>query len=117
MSGAHLSVDFAAVDFSGLRNLPIEQALYAGAEVILDRAVELVPKEAGDLAASAFIDESRGGDSTVAVGFDSVYAAYIHEHLAFRHPHGGQAKYLEAAMIERKDDALDAMAEVLVGDR
>jgi hypothetical protein len=112
------------MDASGLKfpDLDHERIAAAGAVPILEgskaRAPE-APKDATDpeqshLRDTARIDRSRGGDSTVGVVFDSVYAAYIHENLGFAHPHGGQAKYLEASLREDKDKALRAMAEAVL---
>lgn len=106
-------------DASGFSLAGVEQALadgaqdaaQAGAKVILEDALARVPKETGDLAGTGRVDSTRGGGNTVAVVFDSVYAHWIHEHLHFKHPHGGQAKFLETAMLTRKDAALKAMAE------
>lgn len=103
-SGLHL-------DRAKLENMP--EALHAGAEVILADAVDKAPKESNDLAESGRVDDDRGGDDTVAIIFDSVYARYQHEHLRFKHPHGGQAKFLEGAMLEKGNEALSAIAEVL----
>lgn len=96
-----------------LRDLNLKVAAEAGADVIMWEAVALCPKDTGELAATAFIDPARGGPDEVAFGFDSVYAAWIHEHLHFQHPHGGQAKFQEAAMLIRKDEALDAAGRVV----
>jgi hypothetical protein len=112
------------MDSSGLRfpDIENERVARAGAVVILEgskRRAPLAPKDATDpeqthLRDTARIDASRGGESTVGVVFDSVYAAYIHENLGFAHPHGGQAKFLEASLREDKAEALRAMAsEVL----
>ena len=108
------------MDSSGLRfpDLDGERVARAGAVVILEgsmRRAPYAPKDASDhephLRDTASIDASRGGESTVGVVFDSVYAAYIHENLGFAHPHGGQAKFLEASLHEDKAAALRAMAE------
>lgn len=111
------------MDASGLKFPDIDGArvAHAGAVVILEgaqRRAPLAPKDASDeephLRDTGRVDDSRGGEGTVGVVFDSVYAAYIHENLGFAHPHGGQAKFLEAALVEDKDGALSAMArEVL----
>jgi hypothetical protein len=109
------------MDSSGLKfpDLDGERIARAGAVVILEgskRRTPVAPKDPTDpeqthLRDTARIDSSRGGESTVGVVFDSVYAAYIHENLGFRHPHGGQAKFLEASLVEDKAAALRAMAE------
>lgn len=93
----------------------IPDALEAGAKVVLDDALLKVPKESSDLASTGQVAPGRGGENTVGIEFTSVYARYIHEHLGFKHPHGGQAKFLEAAMIEKADDAMQAVADDLQG--
>jgi len=91
----------------------VEDALAEGAQVILDRSTELVPKESGDLAASGSVNKGAAGTQAVAIRYDSVYAHYIHENLEFKHPHGGQAKFLEMAMVEKGSDAIDKAGEVI----
>jgi hypothetical protein len=97
-----------------------EPDLLEGAKVIMDRSQELVPhapKRPGDdtptLASTAKIEPD--GHNKVALKYTSVYAHWIHEHLWFMHPHGGQAKFLETAMIEKGEDALYAVARHLFG--
>lgn len=82
-----------------------------GASVIRDEAVRLVPKESGDLAATARIRKNRGGVNTVAITFGGPYARWIHEHTWFKHPQGGQAKYLEAAMLLKGREAINEAGE------
>lgn len=83
----------------------------AGARVIFEDSQERVPKETGDLASSGHIRRERGGDNTVAITYDSVYARYQHEHLFFRHPTGGQAKFLETAMLTKGEEAINKAGE------
>ena len=90
-----------------------QDAATAAGETILKASLAKVPKEAGGLAGTGHVDPARGGSDTVAVLYDSLYAHWIHEHLHFKHPHGGQAKFLEAAMLEGKDAAVQAMADVI----
>lgn len=82
-----------------------------GAKTVLDEAVALVPKESGDLAASGRIKQNRGGTNTVAITFGGPYARWIHEHMWFKHPQGGQAKYLEAAMLLKGREAMNKAGE------
>ena len=94
----------------------VEDALAEGAEIVLADSLVLVPKDpplTGALAASAWIKKSRGGVNTVGIGYGSVYAAYIHEHLLFKHPHGGGAKYLEIAMIAKQGDAINKAGDYI----
>lgn len=36
------------------------------------------------------------------VGYEAPYAIYVHENMAMRHPRGGQAKYLTAALTAHR---------------
>lgn len=82
-----------------------------GAEAVLADALQKVPKESGDLAGSGRIDRERGGDNAVGITFDGPYARWIHEHLYFKHPRGGQAKFLEAAQLEKGAEAMNRAAK------
>jgi len=91
----------------------IEDALDQGAEIIQTRSDELVPKEVGTLAASVRIKETRGGLNTVGITYDGPYARWIHDHMWFKHPHGGVAKFLELAMIEKGESAINKAGDVI----
>jgi hypothetical protein len=91
------------------------EAATRAAETILALSNTKVPVESTGLLRTGHVDPGRGGDNTTAVLYDSVYAHWIHEHLHFKHPHGGQAKFLEAAMLEGKDRAIKAMADTIEG--
>lgn len=109
------------VDVSGL-NLQVAEILsgdviealtHEGAPIVLAKSQELVPKRSGDLASSASIKANRGGNNTVAIVYDSVYAAWVHEHLWFHHPFGGTSKFLEKAMRMEGEAALNKAAKSL----
>ena len=112
-----MSIDMAAVAAEIRKH--IEPALADGAQVVLDRSQELVPRDArgradtngGTLAESGRVNKNlgSGGLPIVSITYDGPYAAYQHEALEFKHPTGGSAKYLELAMLEKADDALDAI--------
>jgi hypothetical protein len=85
----------------------MQDDLAYGAKAILSEAKHLVPKESGDLAAGGHINRDRGGANTVAIIFRGPYARYIHEHMFFKHPHGGQAKFLEDAMLLKGKQAIN----------
>lgn len=89
----------------------MQDDLAKGAKVILRESDVLVPKESGDLAATGHINRDRGGKNTVAIKYSSVYAHYIHEHMFFKHPHGGQAKFLETAMLTKGEAAINEAGE------
>jgi hypothetical protein len=67
-----------------------------------------VPKETGDLAATMQVSEPviEGDTATVTVSYGNpddqtgIYAVVQHERTDFAHPGGGQAKYLESAVLE-----------------
>lgn len=89
----------------------LSQDVYYGAEVIWKDAMERVPKESGALSETSKIDSNRGGVNTVALTFGGPYARYIHEHVHFKHPHGGEAKFLETAMLTKGEEAVNKAGE------
>lgn len=91
----------------------VENGLEAGAEIVQVRSDQLVPKEVGALAATVRVKENRGGINTVAITYDGPYARWVHEHLWFKHPHGGIAKFLEVAMIEKQQDAINKAGDFI----
>jgi hypothetical protein len=91
----------------------VVDALAEGADIILRESDLDVPKEDGDLAASGRVKKDRGGLNTVGITYDGPYARYIHEHIFFKHPHGGQAKFLEMAMMFKGQEAINKAGEVL----
>jgi hypothetical protein len=58
----------------------------------------------------------RGERLTGTLTCDQVYARYIHEHLEFRHPRGGTAKYLERPLMEHYRDYLSDYAKTVLHD-
>lgn len=53
------------------------------------------------------------GVVTSEIGYDTPYAARVHEDLEMNHPHGGQAKYLETAYRRNMGPVKDYMKEQL----
>jgi hypothetical protein len=92
----------------------VVDALAEGADIILTRADELVPKVSGNLAATGSVKKDRGGLNTVAITYTSVYARWIEDHLSFAHPHGGGARFLELGLIEKGEAAIQKTGEVLM---
>ncbi|MGE5494613.1 MAG: hypothetical protein ACM3S4_04860 [Burkholderiales bacterium] len=93
---------------------------------LLSRAAERAPVETGDLRGSGYINingediaysavgsggiimagtpaPSESKKNVAEVGFTAPYAFTQHEHVEFNHPIGGQAKYLESVVVERKE--------------
>jgi len=75
-----------------LANKAIEKELKIVGLDLQGKSQELAPVDLGDLQGSAFTEVS-GLDATV--GFTEIYSLRQHENIGYRHPKGGQAKYLE----------------------
>ena len=91
----------------------VENGLDAGAQIIQARSDQLVPKEVGTLASTVRVKENRGGINTVAITYDGPYARYQHEHMWFKHPTGGIAKFLEVAMVEKQQEAINKAGDFI----
>lgn len=91
----------------------LDDDLADGATAVLDESNVLIPKESGDLMASGRIQKDRSGTNAVAITFDGPYARWIHEHMGFKHPRGGQAKFLETALLTKGKAAINAAGEHL----
>jgi hypothetical protein len=91
------------------------EALQAAGTLILLTAQDRTPVDTGALVQSGRLTEVDS--STVAVSFgDDTTAAYDviqHEDLDLNHPNGGQAKFLESAVNDRRVAAVEAMAAVI----
>lgn len=70
------------------------EALRDGAEAILTEAIDEAPIDTGTLRRSGTVTDAPS-EEAVYVSFNTPYAVKQHEELAYRHPHGGKAKYLE----------------------
>jgi hypothetical protein len=66
------------------------------------------------------IDDLRkkvgSGKIVASCEVNQVYAHYIHEHLEFRHPRGGQAKYLQRPLMDRYRDYISDYARTVLKD-
>lgn len=69
------------------------------------KSAERAPIDTGDLRANCSVSplKTEGSRLEVKVGYDLPYAIVQHERLDFRHPKGGEAKYLERPFEENKD--------------
>lgn len=78
-------------------------AMYAEGWSIQAQAVRNTPVEFGVLRSSAYTSpptkDGKGG-FVVEVGFGTDYAVYQHESEGLKHPRGGRAKYLQAAVAD-----------------
>lgn len=71
----------------------------AQGELAQERTREFAPKDDRELEESIFFEPASPSDLTAQVGTDIVYARYQHEALYLDHPNGGQAKYMESAVV------------------
>lgn len=89
------------------------QAARVWCEAVLGQAVQLAPIMEGTLRGSGRVDQTDrpDGGADFEISFSTVYAARQHEELDWKHPRGGQAKYLEEPFkrhLPRLAPALDA---------
>ena len=79
---------------------------------LLARSKPLVPRDKSTLVRSGTREVRRVGDRIEGtVTYNTPYAARQHEELSYRHPRGGQAKYLEQplrAMVPEFESRLAA---------
>ena len=92
--GIRVTIDLDPAGLAARAERAGRAASLAAAEEILRRASALAPRRTGALAASGFV---RAGGTGAVAGFASTYAPYQHEGLGFRHPGGGQARFLASA--------------------
>lgn len=86
-------------------NEAITSGLRHAAVLIKDEAVELTPRDTGDLRDSADVD-AKGNQASVY--YKKFYAPFVHENLTDHHK-VGQAKFLETALDAHAEEALEAM--------
>lgn len=83
----------------------VERAVTKCGEHLLGEAQRNAPVEEGTLRASGDLEihHAAGGRIIAEVSFSTAYAARQHEELDWDHPKGGEAKYLERALVENAD--------------
>src|SRR2546423_1829575 len=77
------------------------KALHTTAEKVLEQGRQDAPHLQGKLAEEGHLDEMKvgaGGSISIDIVFPGPYARKQHEHLEYKHPHGGKAKFLEHAV-------------------
>lgn len=98
------------------------QGLLRAGEHLRGEAVERCPVEHGPLRNSARVHELAGLRVAVSFGGENDgddgestndYAVVQHEALEFRHPNGGQAKYLEEPLMTERNTLLRLMGASL----
>ena len=95
------------------------------ADAILEASQPLVPVDTGSLQASGRVETpvlaGPVGEVTIRYGgsegfqgrIPRNYAIRVHEDLSMNHPRGGQAKYLETAVLAATDAVVPGLAEAL----
>lgn len=94
----------------GLVRAAAADGLRAGGEVVLQESDERVPLETGALRSSGKVSVDRAG-LKAAISYDTPYAVLVHEVMDNAHDAGRSAKFLETALMSRRDDAAEAVAE------
>ena len=79
------------------------------------RASERAPVESGDLRGNCNTDDVTIEEDVVTanISFNLPYAARQHEHVEYKHPLGGEAKYLERAALEKAEEVRIMTAKAL----
>lgn len=87
-------------------------AIYKLAIAIFSNALPRVPVEFGALRASGYVapPQGEGLEADIELGFGTVYAVPQHERLDYKHPRGGEAKYLEKAVYAVTPQALPLLS-------
>ena len=100
-----------------IRALPeeIANALIEEETGTLELAQSRTPVKTGALRDSGILGsvETQGHDIWIPIifGTDLTYAIYVHENLEANHPNGGQAKFLESAVLDRIDGKLQRVGD------
>lgn len=96
MTGISVHLDTRILDSIPAR---VEEAGVNGLNLAGERlrglSVAVTPIDEGDLRSGTAVISASSTAEGVRVHNDMVYAARQHEELGWRHPRGGQAKYLE----------------------
>ena len=88
-----------------------QTGLRQAAEAVLDEARERTPvAETGELQGNSGTVVS--GDEA-AIYYNAVYAVYQHEGIGFNRPNGGQAKFLETAVIDKSGEVAQILAQAI----
>ncbi len=89
-------------------------ALYQEGFDLWNLAARRAPVKHGVLRGSAYVappEDRAGADAVVEVGFGTVYARRQHEETTWKHPRGGEAKYLWNALQQQRSGMLVRLAE------
>lgn len=88
----------------------VPAGLRLAATIIKIASMKKTPVDTGALKGSHYVSvEKQGRKSTAEVGVMQDYGLIVHEDLSMNHPNGGQAKFLEAAIVEKRSEILEAI--------
>lgn len=87
------------------------------AEHLRSEAVALTPINQGDLRASADVKLLTGAQTgaSAAVYYSIIYAARQHEETTWKHPRGGQSKFLQTAANREVDNIKNIVRQAVKG--
>lgn len=98
----------SAAQMKDLAREGMAEGLTDFAELVHGRAFERTPDDPAtngdDLPGSLTVEPATPDDLTAVVYSDSEYAVTQHEALSYHHPNGGEAKYLEKAVLDSRTD-------------
>lgn len=91
----------------------VGSAIYKLGVAIISDALPRTPVEYAPLRTSHYVSPPMRDKekSNVELGYGTVYAVAQHENRSFRHPRGGEAKYLEKAVRSVSPRALKLLAQ------
>lgn len=96
----------------------IDRGLLAGGKTLLALSDLGVPVEAGEPrhgvhgVETGFVRVESSAER-VAIGYTAFWLLWQHERMDYKHPNGGHAKFLELAMVEGNEAALEVVAASL----
>lgn len=85
-----------------------QEALNAGALVILRESQRNVPVDTGNLRQSGTMQPLSIGMPATAVFYTAEYAVFVHEDMEAYHP-SGESKFLEKAVRSKQGEVVEAM--------
>ena len=86
------------------------QAMQRAAAQTIGDAQQIAPIDTGDLRASGQLGRASGTKLEVEIGFNTDYAAIVHEDLTANHPNGGESKFLEKSIRNMQPKLLGYLA-------
>lgn len=101
---------FDASKITGAIKKNANLAAFMGAQHLRKEAVELTPVDTSTLRNSAKVTTDG---NQAAVSYNTPYAARQHEEVGWNHPEGGQAKFLETAMINESQQIARIIANTV----